>query len=305
VALPDYLGGVVFQRAVDQPDWEFDNDQDRWIPIWTYRADASGIKWIPEIGGPAEMLVFGDELSAVSPYRADTTLIDGAATLLYYRLTGVEHPCDDVMSEDECMWRTEHGFAAHVSALDLETGREQPLGIGDEDETYSDVSIGGSAAAVTGAVPTEVAMVDVPDLAALGTTGHVLETIPSAWMVYTPEHHCEQQPPESHDGPWIDGGISVSPDGTRLALVESHPPCSDGDMGSASFVVVLDLSDRGDEPVYELNTRLPGPYAWILDYDGEYALIDVGDQIFVVDRHGTITPLPDCECTYRFWSEPS
>lgn len=292
MALPDYRGGVVFQRQPDRGEpesFEFNEEVERWLPVWPKGAEPVGIEWIPEIGAPPQTLISGDFVSPVNLY--DTALINGVPTVIYERGTWVVDPCDTGDSEDACMWKTAHSLLGRLIALDLETGAEQQLGVREGFELYFTVSIGGDRAAILGAFQVgsgdgSVGVVDVEDLVALGPDGWVFEVLPEAQATIRPLERCVADEPPPRESPSFER-TQLSPDGTSIALLEYQPPCTEDDRFEV-FVVVVDVASGKELRRFTADH--------LADFDGKYLLTDS-----LVDEAGTHLTLPTPNGRYRFW----
>jgi hypothetical protein len=292
MALPDYRGGVVFQRQRDwgEPEsFELNEEVERWLPVWPEGVEPVGVEWIPEIGGPPQTLISGDVVSPVNLY--DTALIDGVPTVIYERETWVVDPCDVDDTEDRCMWKTMHSLLGHLIALDLETGEERQLGVREGFEDYYTVSIGGDRAAILGAFQVgsgdgTVGIVDVEDLATLGSDGWVFEALPEVQTTIRPLERCGTDETTPRESPSFER-VQLSPDGTSIALLEYQPPCTEDDQFEV-FVVVVDVASGKELRRFAADH--------LADFDGKNLLTDS-----LVDEAGTHLKLPRPNGRYRFW----
>jgi hypothetical protein len=301
-AFLDGTGGVVYQRLPLRPEWDLTGG---WYkPIWPEGVEPTPIEWIPAPGEPSQVLIPGTRDGEIE--LVDVTVLDTERVVIYQELVGLPDPCDwyranrrPTLDEDGCMWVAMHSLLGVLTARELDGDRVWPLGVVEGWDAGASVSVGGKHAAVTPPgleSPLEVEIVDTDRLTALDRFDWPTAACDGDCRTIKPEVRCGPDP--NHGGiPRAEiRDMALTEDGSRLAVIESHPPCANDDGGEE--LVIIDL-DSGDEL-----HRIVSPdweWPWIVDFDGDVILTQ--GHLVIAYQPDTIV-LPPAN-HYSLWANSS
>ena len=145
-AFADGLGGVVYQPAIpgDRPMWDWGPDLTEPVLVWHDEGPVERpIMWMPSLGSPPHVLVPDDDESWIE--LGDVTTLGDRQVVIYEREVSLVDSCVGLDDFTHCYFES---MRTRLTARDLETGQEWPLGLSGSFEWGAQASIAGLQAAV-------------------------------------------------------------------------------------------------------------------------------------------------------------
>lgn len=271
VALPDLMGGAIFQESDE---------------LYVLHGTPPSIKWVPVPGAPPRVLVEARQASDFQPAVLVTPVqvveIGGDPTLLYRRWEELPSHCAE--ADAECRWASQ---VEYLVLRDLVTGTEQIAGaIGAFESNAVGFQLGGDRAAVTmscyGGGGACAGVVDrVALLAGMGLD-------PPPWIGEGSPllDACTLGPTPSCLGQWSgEVRAALAPDGSLLAYVERWEDPATGQKRAPELVIFDPATDtQVRRLVIGPSSTAPGPMV----FDGRWvAMVLYDDDSGPVDAAGT------------------
>lgn len=264
------------------------------MPTWPEGTEPSSIEWLPVLGGPTVEVVPADMEEQLLPL--DVADLAGRTVVVYQRRSGVVDPCGGTawlpgveIDEGNCGTFALWSLLDHTEAQDLDSDRHWYLGQTGGWEWGATVRVGGDLAAIVPAYDWERDTLLVTDIDDVTATG----------MFRSPEcsRPCPEIDPEvrcpGYNGPVIHIISPVfSPDGTRLAFMESHSYSCDEYEGGTDIVVF-------DPFTLEELHRSETDGSSLLDFNGDYLLFS--DALVSIQPGIKDVGLPEAN-HYSFWT---
>jgi hypothetical protein len=302
-AFADGLGGVVYQREIpgDRPMWDWGPDLTEPVLVWHDGGPIERpIMWMPSLGSPPHVLVTDDDESWIE--LVDVTTLGDRQVVIYEREVSLVDSCVGLDDFTHCYFES---LRTRLTARDLETGQEWPLGRSGSFEWGAQASIAASQAAVNlsnadHGAPAAMVLADVSAMLALdqdaritSVTSDDMTTIALAEPCAT-SSYCDDNP-----GIAALSASAISRDGSSLAFLEYYHSCC-GRSPNDTELVIWDL-EQGRET---LRIHL-GQNQWAtwIDHNGADTLLGLyPNNSILVDADGVTIALP-AGPRYSFWDQ--